>query len=552
MNQVWLHHYDAHVKGVLDIPNVTVCDLLKNAAKENPSSIALIDDSTLITYAELFDFANRVARNLNKQGYGYGDRIGVAFTNTPEFVISFFGILHAGAGVAAINPNLVPREQIAQMENVNINGLLADGSVYENIIASNLSLPETISQVFITKKNEAYLNERKVSDAKEKKECNFVSWEDLLVENSAKDEIVVKPEWPAIYQFTGGTTGVPKAAIGLHKNLVANTYQFKTWCDLDQKNPVIMAAIPLYHVYGMVLGMNLAVSLMAPLVLIQNPRDVSNLLKNIEKHSVSFLPGVPSLFNSINQNSDFTSRKFDLSSLKVCISGAASLHEHIARIFLTYAGCNLIQGYGLSEAPTATHCNPVYGKNKTESIGMPLPGVLCRVVDLESGTVDVSRSQPGELLIKAPQVMAGYYQNTSETENVLKDGWLHTGDVVTMDEEGYFYFKERKKDLIKVSGFQVWPHEVERIIREIYGVKDVAVAGVSLNESGEQAIAWVVLDAMSNLKITEIQNQCKKQLASYKIPREFIEINEIPRNATGKVLRRVLVDEYLKKKKTPL
>jgi len=301
----------------------------------------------------------------------------------------------------------------------------------------------------------------------------------------------------------------------------------------------------------MVLGMNLAVSLMAPLVLIKNPRDVSNLLKNIEKHSVTFFPGVPSLFNLINQNSEFVSRKYDLSSLNICISGAAPLHENIARVFRTYAGCDLLQGYGLSEAPTATHCNPVYGKNKTESIGMPLPGVQCRIVDLETGITDLAYDQAGELLINAPQVMAGYYQNPYETENVMKEGWLYTGDVVAVDDEGYFYFKERKKDLIKVSGFQVWPHEIERIIGAIHGVRDVAVAGITLSDSGEQVIAWLVLEATNKLKIAEIKNECKKHLASYKIPKIFIEINEIPRTTTGKVLRRVLIDEYLNKKKAP-
>lgn len=553
MNPDWLSNYDLHVPRKFTFPDISVCDLLKKAANQNPNGNALLWDENYLTYRELDKLSSHMAFNLNKIGLGLGDRIGIAFANTPEFVISFFGVLKSGSGVSAINPYLTPVEQISQLKTIEANALLTDQMMVKNIREEKLELPQSIRRILVRREKQDYSRKTLLTILNSNPTTNLTHWEDLLPETFIDVAgVQISPNMPAIYQFTGGTTGIPKAAIGLHRNLVVNTYQFKTWCDLEQQKQVIIAAIPLYHVYGMVLGMSLSVCLQSPLVLIKNPRDISNILINIEKHSVTFFPGVPNLFNMINQHSDFLSKKYNLHSLKRCISGAAPLNENTAKIFQEVSGCPLLQGYGLSEAPTATHCNPVYGKNKINSIGMPLPGVDCRIVDLERGIEDLLQGQPGELLIRAPQVMSGYYKKEQESLSVIKDGWLYTGDVVTVDHEGYFYFRERKKDLIKVGGFQVWPNEVEEVLRNIDGIIDVAVAGVLEAEEGEKAIAWIVLTDDFQFDELSLKKLCKEKLASYKVPEVFISVREIPRTSTGKVLRRILVDNYLKQKKTPV
>ena len=354
---------------------------------------------------------------------------------------------------------------------------------------------------------------------------------------------------PAVFQYSGGTTGTPKAAIGLHRNIVANTMQFLTWCDLQPLDEIFLAAIPLYHVYGMVLAMVLGIRISATIVLVPDIRNMEYLLGLIEKERVTFFPGVPNIYASIIQTPAVKQGKFDLSSIKACISGSAPLLPVVKQTFEELTGGKLVEGYGLSEAPTATHCNPLYGKNKPGSFGLPLPDVDCRIVDVEDDTKIVKDGSNGELLIKGPQIMSAYFNDAEESQLALKNGWLHTGDIVRMDDEGYFYFIERKKDLIKVGGFQVWPNEIETVILSIKGIKSVVVAGVLDERGDENVIAWVVKGEGQKISKERILNICRENLTAYKIPQEIIFITQIPRTGVGKVLRRELVRQYLDEKK---
>jgi len=354
----------------------------------------------------------------------------------------------------------------------------------------------------------------------------------------------VQPDDPAVFQYTGGTTGTPKCAIGYHRNLVANVNQFQHWLINTQSNSeTVLVAIPLYHVYGMVLGMNLAVKMGARMVLIPDPRDLDALLAAIETFQVTVFPGVPTIYAAINQYPPVLVGKYDLSSIKACISGSATLPARVKKDFESLTKGHLVEGYGLSEAPTATHCNPILGVNKTGSIGLPLPNVDCKVVDLETGQMEVPVGEIGELIIRGPQVMAGYHQNPDESAITLRDGWLFTGDVVWMDEEGYFFLIDRKKDVIKVGGFQVWPNEVEQVIMRHPKVKEVAVAGYMDEVRGEVAKAWVVLNENTEASAEEIQTFCKQYLVNYKIPKIITFKESLPRTRVGKVLRRILVSE---------
>jgi len=303
-------------------------------------------------------------------------------------------------------------------------------------------------------------------------------------------------------------------------------------------------AIPIYHVYGMVLGMNLAVKMGARMILISNPRDMDGLLEAAEQYQATVFPGVPNIYAAINHYPPVLEGKYDLSSIKACISGSATLPLIVKQEFEKLTHGHLVEGYGLSEAPTATHCNPILGENREGSIGLPLPGVDCRIVDLETGTKTLGIGEAGELAIRGPQVMEGYHNKAEETALTLRDGWLFTGDVARMDEDGYFYLVDRKKDVIKVGGFQVWPNEIEAVLMQHPKVREAAVAGVRDEQGTEVAKAWVVLKQGETCSPEELRTFCDEFLTRYKIPK-YIEYREsIPRTMVGKVLRRVLASEH--------
>jgi long-chain acyl-CoA synthetase len=304
---------------------------------------------------------------------------------------------------------------------------------------------------------------------------------------------------------------------------------------------VFVIAIPLFHAYGMVVGLNYGVMLASCLVMVPDPRDTKDVLDNIQKYRATIFPGVPAMYNAINNHPDVLAGKYDLGSIKSCLSGSAPLLRETKEKFEEIIGGYLVEGYGLSEAPVATHCNPIKGENKVGSIGLPLPGVDCRVVDLDDGVTDLAQGEIGELLINGPQVMKGYHNLPTETSNALRDGWLYTGDIVYMDEDGYFFIVDRKKELIKPGGFQVWPREVEEVIQENPKVLEVGVAGIPDAKSGEAVKAWIVLKEGEELSLDEIREWCKERLAGYKVPKQVEFMDELPKSTVGKILRRELV-----------
>lgn len=301
-------------------------------------------------------------------------------------------------------------------------------------------------------------------------------------------------------------------------------------------------AIPLYHVYGMVAGMLFAVRIGASLVMVPDPRDVKDVLDTIQKYRATFYPGVPALYNLINNYQEVG--KYDLSSIKGCISGSAPLLRETKEQFEALTGGVVFEGYGLSEAPTATHCNPMAGENRTGSIGLPLPDVDVRIISLDDEVTELPVGEIGELVIQGPQVFKGYHNMPTETRNTLRDGWLYTGDIAHMDEDGYFYIVDRKKELIKPGGFQVWPREVEEVIKDHPAVLEVGVAGIPDPDSGEAVKAWVVLKPGETATEEDIIQFCKKEMANYKAPRQVEFRDELPKTTVGKILRRELVQEH--------
>ncbi len=531
-NRPWFAHYDTGVPREINLPNISLVDLFQSAVNEYADKTCIVYGSESYTYEQIDHYSESFSRYLLEQGLQKGDRVGILLPNTTAFVISYYGILKAGGVVMALNPAYKPPEIERLAVESGIRFIVVPDQVYKSV--KNIQVDTQIERIVVIGSDENYLSPEDIL------------WDQLLVkyEEGEKVQIQLSGDDPAIFQYSGGTTGTPKCAVGLHRNIVANVFQFDHWLvNTEQGEESVLVAIPIYHVYGMVLGMNLAVKMGAKMILIPDARDLDGLLRAAEKYHATVFPGVPNLYAAINHYPPVLSGDYDLSSIKACISGSATLPLKVKQEFEMLTHGHLVEGYGLSEAPTATHCNPILGENRDGSIGLPLPGVDCRVVDLESGERDCDIGEVGELLVKGPQIMAGYYRQPDETAQVLTHGWLHTGDVVRMDQDGYFYIVDRKKDVIKVGGFQVWPKEIEAVLLQHPAVREAAVAGIKDADGSEIPKAWIVLSKGQTITEEELLDFCDQHLTRYKIPRYFEFRERLPRTRVGKILRRILVEE---------
>jgi long-chain acyl-CoA synthetase len=556
----WLAHYDKGVPQTIEYPKAPLFHFLEEAARQYPDRACTIFKGAVISYREMNALSDNMAAALAEMGVKKGDRVGIFMPNTPQFVIAYFGILKAGGVVVAVNPTYPPDEVVTPVNDANIEIMFTlsrfyntlkktrDKSKLKRIIVTNIkeTLPPVLRLLF------TLVKEKKEGDRVESLAEGDVWMKDLLAKhvNSPKPNVEVLPEDTALFQYSGGTTGVPKGAVAMHKNVVANTLQIKSWMTgLEEGKEVVLMGIPLFHVYGMVAGMNFAMASGAAMVMVPNARDLKDVLENISKYKTTIFPGVPLLYNAINNHPDVKAGKYDLSSIKACISGSAPLLRETKEQFERLTGGRVFEGYGLSEAPTATHCNPLLGENKTGSIGMPLPDVDVKIISLDDGETEMPVGEIGEIVVNGPQVMKGYHNMPTETANTLrqmKDGrtWLFTGDIARMDEDGYFYIVDRKKELIKPGGFQVWPREVEEVIAAHPKVLEVGVGGIPDPNRGETVKAWVVLKPGETLTVDELRAFCKEHLAPYKVPTHVEFRTELPKTTVGKILRRELVRQH--------
>ena len=546
----WLDKYDDHVPKKIEYPQSTINKLLLETQKKFPLRTFIRYQSKEFTYQFISQKIEILANNLRYLGVLKGNRVALILPNIPQFIIAYYATLAVGGIVVAMNPRYTQTEFEFLFHKSGIAFVFCLDS-HLNIVNS-INQKRRIHTIIATEISDYHYLAKKPTHQNDelplKKEIRFLELISKNLNHVPKEDVIIYPNDPAIFQFSGGTTGVPKAAVGLHRNIVANVIQFHKWCNLGEGEEVILAAIPLYHVYGMVLTMNMGVAIGAKIVLISDPTNVDYILEQIDENHVTFYPGVPTMYHAINNNENAKRGKRKLDSIKACISGSFTLHPQIKREFERLTGGKLIEGYGLSEAPTATHCNPLYGKNKTGSIGIPLPDVEARIVDLEEGNKVLPSGKAGELIIKGPQVMVGYYLLPKETSLAIRNGWLFTGDIAKMDEDGYFFLVDRKKSLIKVNGLQVWPNEVEAVINSHQKVKECGIGGIPDQEHGERVVCWIVPEKENEISIREIIDWCKSKLVRYKIPSEIIFIDKIPRTGVGKILRRTLVAEYNDKK----
>ncbi|MCJ7435765.1 MAG: long-chain fatty acid--CoA ligase [Anaerolineales bacterium] len=559
-NKPWLVHYDKGVPHTIEYPKVPLFYFLEEAARKYPDRACTIFKGAVISYREMNALTDHMAAALVEMGVKKGNRVGLFMPNTPQFMVAYFGILKAGGVVVAINPTYPVDEIIMPVNDANIEIIFTLSRFYDRLKAARER--SKLKRIIVTNIKEALppITRLLFTLVKEKKEGDRVDaladgdvWmKDLLAKhaNSPKPNMEVSPDDTALFQYSGGTTGISKGAVAMHRNVVANTLQIKSWMTgLEEGKEVVLMGIPLFHVYGMVAGMSFGMVIGASLVMVPNARDLKDVLHNISKYKASVFPGVPLLYNGINNHPDVKAGKYNLSSIKACISGSAPLMRETKEQFEKLTGGKVFEGYGLSEAPTATHCNPLNGVNKTGSIGMPFPDVEAKIINLDDGETEMQTGEIGEIIIHGPQVMKGYHNMPTETANTLrqmKDGkaWLFTGDIASMDEDGYFYIVDRKKELIKPGGFQVWPREVEDVLSAYPKVLEVGVAGIPDPYRGETVKAWIVVKPGETLTVEELKAFCKEHLAPYKIPTHYEFRSELPKTTVGKILRRELVRQH--------
>ncbi len=555
MSPRWVTSYEEGIPPALAYPAGPLHEVLSASASRYPSHTAMEFFGRRFSYRDLELAANRFANALVRLGVHQGDRVAVMLPNVPQTVIAYYGALKIGAVVVQVNPLYVAREIEQQVRDAEARVLVALDLFYpriepirtssglETLIVTSVkdALPWHLALLYPLK---AWREGTTVSVPKAPPVFDFAA----ILAASPEDapRVAVGPDDLALLQYTGGTTGVPKGVMLTHRNLVANTLQCRAWMpSLRDGQEVFLGVIPFFHVYGMTACMNLAIATGGKMVLL--PRFVTkDVLRAIVKSRTTIFIGVQAMYVAINNSPDVG--RYDLSSIRICISGAGPLHAEVQERFEALTGGKVVEGFGLSEASPVTHVTPIFGRRKKGTIGLPLPDTDAKIVDLESGTRELPVGEAGELIVKGPQVMKGYWRRPEESAAVLRDGWLHTGDIATVDEDGYFAIVDRKKDMIKTKGENVYPREVEEVLFRHPKVKDAVVVGVPEEFMGEMIKAYVVLKDGAAATENEIIEYCGRDLAKFKVPKEVEFRQELPRTMVGKVLRRVLLDEELKKR----
>jgi long-chain acyl-CoA synthetase len=553
----WEAAYDPGVLRHLTYPNLTLHALLERTAREHPSTVATVFGGAVagrcvdsaMTYRELDEQADRFAAGLQRHGVRKGDRVAIVLPNCPQFVYSFYGALKAGAVVVPTNPLYTVRELHNQLGDSGARVVVVLSRLYPQV--AEAAIGTNVERIVVTNVKEHFplalrvlftaLRERKEGHRVDiSRDARAVWLKDFLIAGGARVPVEVAPADLAVLQYTGGTTGVPKGAMLSHRALVANVHQCQAWHAAAGPGDRILAIMPFFHVYGLTVVMNLATLRAMTMVLIPRP-ELRHIFLAIEKHRPRFFPGAPRIYILLNESPNLA--KHDLRSIEWFLSGSAPLPVEVMRRFEQLTGGKVLEGYGLTEAAPVTHSNPREGDRKPGSVGIPMPDVDCKIVDIETGTREVSAGEAGELCLRGPNLMDGYWQRPEETAAVLRDGWLYTGDIVRMDADGYFFVVDRKKEMIIVSGFKVYPREVDEVLYAHPAVREAAAVGVPHPSKGEVVKAFVVLRPGATATAQELMDHCRANLAPYKVPVDIVFRAELPKTLIGKVLRRQLAAE---------
>ncbi|KAB7705493.1 AMP-binding protein [Bacillus aerolatus] len=529
--QPWQKYYgdDAYRP---QLPEVSLYSILADSAKTYGEQTAVTFNDETLTYNELKSRADRLAGSWKEMNYQKGERIGLMIGNHPDYIVSYYAAQALGLIVVQINPAYTLRELLQVLDDASVSYIIADGRSLKTI--------QEVTELYEVKQ----IIGSQIS--KHRENGSILYLEDLImagaslqnpVEINAKEDI-------AVIQYTGGTTGKVKGAMLTHFNLTTNVLQ--SFAMYRQKivpgEETVLAATPLYHVYAMTSAMNLGLYMGANILLIQK-FNVDEVLEKIKTHQPTVFPGVPKMYIMFANHPK--AHEYGLNSLKVCSSGSAPLPIEVIRKFEEVSGSQILEGFGMSETSPTTHRTPIHGERKVGSIGIPVPGTDCRIVDSDHNVLEANFV--GELLINGPQVMKGYWNNKAETKHALQNGWLHTGDLATMDEDGYFYIIGRKKEMIIFGGFNIYPQEIEGVLFEHEDVKEAAVVGLPHELHGEIVKAYIVPKDGRNIDIDEIRNYCYAKMTPYKVPKSIEVRDSLPRNGVGKLLKRHLVKEEMEK-----
>jgi long-chain acyl-CoA synthetase len=517
-------------------------ELLKQAAKYHPQKTAIIYLDKELSYEKLDELSDRFAAGLKTLNVTNGDCVALFLPNSLQFVISYYGILKAGAVVTAINPLHRELEVGYQLANSEAKAVVTIDSLYP--IVNTVWQKTNLRTVILYSSNKSSQIKIKSQPFTKPAICDFQSLLNTRI-SSLRIDVNFDTDLAAL-QYTGGTTGTAKGAMLTHENLVANAVAFAIQIKGIPEKDVFLSALPLSHIYGLTTSLNVPVVLAAKIVLL--PRFESSIaLDAIQQHRISVFCAVPTMYNAILANPKLS--RYCLSSLRVCISGASPLPPQIQKKFIQTTGELLIEGYGLTEASPVTHCNPVDESLRTVtigSIGLPLPSTEAKIVDTDTGTKTLSVGEVGELIIRGPQIMKGYWKNPQETAIALRDGWLYTGDLASKDVNGYFYLVGRKKELIKYNGYSVYPREIEDLLYEHPAVKLCAVIGKPDKILGEVPKAFIVLKDGLNVSEEEIKFFINTKLAPYKALRLVEFRKDLPLSAAGKISKQALKSEEAK------
>ncbi|WP_142344295.1 long-chain-fatty-acid--CoA ligase [Bacillus cereus] len=554
MEKPWLQSYPEEIPGTISYDIQPLHGYLEKMASRYPEKKALHFLGKDVTFSDFHDKVKKFANYLQRLGVEKGDRVAIMLPNCPQSVIGYYGTLLAGGIVVQTNPLYTERELEYQLHDSGAKVILCLDLVFPRVtnvqkatrlehiivtrIADFLPFPKNLLYPFVQKKQTNL-----VVNVSESETIHL--WKSVERESIANVEVPCDPENDlALLQYTGGTTGFPKGVMLTHKNLVSNTLMGAHWLyNCKEGEEVILGVLPFFHVYGMTAVMNLSIMQGYKMVLI--PKfDMKMVFEAIKKHKVTLFPGAPTIYIAL-LNSPLL-KEYDISSIEACISGSAPLPVEVQEEFERVTGGKLVEGYGLTESSPVTHGNFLWEKRVPGSIGVPWPDTEAIIMSLETGEA-LPPGEIGEIVVKGPQIMKGYWNKPEETAAVLQDGWLHTGDVGYMDEDGFFYVKDRKKDMIVASGFNVYPREVEEVLYEHEKVQEVVTIGVPDPYRGETVKAFVVLKEGAECTEEELDKFARKYLAAYKVPKVYEFRSELPKTTVGKILRRVLIDEEKRK-----
>lgn len=547
----WFAHYDEGVPHFVDVPRAPLQSLLDQAARQHGNSPAVVFQNLTLTYSELKDRAEALAASLRRRGVKEGDRVSIMLPNLPQTFIAFWGVLKAGAVAVMTNPLYMESELLHQLTDAGARHMITLDVFWPKLaelrerlglevcyvtrIGDGLRFPLNLLQAFSARRQGSHI--RVPYDGR-----SVVAWKSLF---QTRDRLSVEQDDArdvlAVIQYTGGTTGIAKGAMLTHGNFMANVEQLTAIIgQAGKEHHVFLALLPLFHVFGLTITLILPARLAAEVV--PMPRYVpGDMLEAFKKYKFTAFIGAPSVFISLLQQKNLP--KYDLHHIRFCISGSAPMPVNWLRRFEEVTGTAVTEGFGLTEASPVTHANPVFGMQKPGSIGVPVPGTDARIVDMETGTQTLPPNTIGELVVRGPQVMAGYWNRPEDTARTIRDGWLFTGDIAYMDDDGYFHIVDRKKDLIIVGGYNVYPREIDEVLHAHPKIREAVTVGVNHRSRGETIKAYIVPKEGETLTVPEVVAYCRQKLASFKVPRMIEFREELPKSMVGKVLRRILREE---------